>query len=108
MRFYGVHEDKVPEIMEKIEESLWIFEEDGRIEKINREEVRMRIKDILQRIKEWKEKNKFIPPGTIFFFVSTPDSPKAIKIYHLSSLGCSVSLDPPKWKIYKEDLQGKI
>lgn len=108
MRFYGLSEDKMFEVIEKIESGSWILEEDGRIEKISQEEAKTKLRELLEKVKEWKEKSKHIPPGTLFFFVSTPNNPQAIKVYDLSSLGCSSSLDPAKWKIYKEEFKGKV
>ncbi len=59
-------------------------------------------------VKGWKEQNKHLPTGTVFFFVSTPDNPQAFKVYDLSSLGCSTKLDPARWKVYKKELLGQV
>lgn len=104
MRFYGVQEDKLLEVIDKIKDGLWVFEEDSRREELSSEDAKRKVLELVERVKAWKEGNRHIPVGTVFFFVSTPDDPKAFKVYDLSSLGCSVSLNPAKYKLYSKEL----
>ncbi len=108
MRFYGVLEERMVEIIENVSDGEWIIEEDGKKEELSAQEVKEKLLELVQKVKTWKEENKYIPSGTIFFFVSTPDSPQAFKVYDLSSLGCSTKLDPARWKIYKKELLGQV
>ncbi len=105
MRFYGIpSEDRVLEIIELIREGEWVFEEKGKKEILEAEQVRERLRSIVEEVKSWKISNKHIPSATTFFFVHEPSEPKAFKIYDLSSLGCSNSLVPPRWKVYRKEL----
>lgn len=106
MRFYGVpSEDRALELIEKLPQGRWILEENSKREVLSREEAKERLRRIVEEVKGWKEQNKHIPPTTTFIFVHEPSEPKAFKIYDLSSLGCSVSLNPPRWKVYLEGLE---
>lgn len=109
MRFYGIaYEEKLHEIVEKIQGGVWIYEEEGKKEELDAEKVKEKLHELIQKVKGWKQENRYIPAGTAFFFVSTPDEPVAIKVYDLTSLGCSPSLNPARWKIYRKELEGKL
>ncbi|MFN4320067.1 MAG: hypothetical protein ACK4FY_06340 [Aquificaceae bacterium] len=109
MRFYGIpSEERVLEIIESIKDGVWIFEENGKTQSLDAEGIKEKLYELVNRVKGWKEQNKHLPAGTVFFFVSTPDEPQAFKVYDLSSLGCSTKLDPARWKIYKKEFLGKL
>jgi len=59
-------------------------------------------------IKGWKEKFGTLSRHTVFVFVDNLNDPSAFKIYDTHSLGCGTSLTPPRWKIYKIELKGKL
>ncbi|RMH81068.1 MAG: hypothetical protein D6674_01515 [Acidobacteria bacterium] len=106
MRFYGVpSEERLAEIIERIEDGEWFYEGDGKREVLSTEQVKRKLTEILEEIKKWKSSNSYIPAGTTFFFVHEPQNPKAFKIYDLSSLGCASSLSPPRWKFYLKGLE---
>lgn len=109
MRFYGIpFEDRVLEIVERITDGAWLYEENGNTEELSAEEVKKKLLELVNMVKSWKQESRHIPAGTTFFFVSTPDNPQAIKVYDLSSLGCSSSLSPARWKVYKKELEGQL
>lgn len=105
MRFYGIpSEERVLEIIENIKDGIWIFEEKGKTQSFDAEGIKEKLRELVNMVKGWKEQNKYLPPSTVFFFVSTPDDPQAFKVYDLSSLGCSTELDPARWKVYRRSL----
>ncbi|SNZ12298.1 hypothetical protein [Hydrogenobacter hydrogenophilus] len=111
MRFYGIpSEEKVLEMIQNIKDGEWFFEDTNAMlkEKLSAEEVKERLKDILLQIKNWKSQMKFLPNNTVFVFVHEPSDPKVFKIYDTSSLGCSSSLSPPRWKIYRKEYEHQI
>ena len=109
MRFYGIpSEDRVLEIIEGIKDGAWVLEEDGKTQTFDAEGIKERLRELVYMVKGWKEQNKYLPTGTVFFFVSTPDNPQAFKVYDLSSLGCSTKLDPARWRVYKKELLGQV
>lgn len=109
MRFYGIaSEDRIFEIVQKITEGIWLYEENGQKQELDVDGVREKLLELVRTVKSWKEENRHLPAGTTFFFVSTPDNPQALKVYDLSSLGCSSSLSPARWKVYRKELEGKI
>lgn len=108
MRFYGIpSEDRVAEIVEMMKEETWIYEDlqEGVRERLSLEKTKEKLMELIRTVKGWKESNKHIPSATTFFFVHTPSDPKAFKVYDLSSLGCSSSLSPARWLIYREGLE---
>ncbi len=109
MRFYGIpSEDRMYEIVERIQEGQWIYEENGKKQELDTQRAKEKLLELTTMVKKWKEEARSIPAGTTFFFVSTPDNPQAIKVYDLSSLGCSSSLSPARWKVYKKELEGQL
>ncbi len=101
MRFYGIpSEDRALELLSEMPEGRWVFVENSTHIEFDLEQARERLREIFLQIKGWKEGNKYIPQTTTFIFVHTPADPKHFKVYDLSSLGCSVSLNPPKWECY--------
>ncbi|MCS7284951.1 MAG: hypothetical protein NZ527_04455 [Hydrogenobacter thermophilus] len=109
MRFYGIASaSRLMEVLEHIEDGVWFFEDTktGSRERLDGNQVKEKLRDILKQVEEWKEK-LLIPKNTVFVFVHEPSDPKAFKIYDTSSLGCASSLSPPRWKIYKEGVQIK-
>ncbi|WP_448587422.1 hypothetical protein [Thermocrinis sp.] len=101
MRFYGIpSEDRALEILENIPNGLWLFSEGSHRVQLSSEEVKEKLKEVILTVKSWKEKEKHIPQSTTFVFIHTPSEPKHFKVYDLSSLGCSPSLNPPKWECY--------
>ncbi len=109
MRFYGIpSEERMLNIVEKISDGVWFYEENGKREELFSDEVKRKLVELVHLVKGWKEESRHIPLGTTFFFVSTPDNPTAIKVYDLSSLGCSSSLSPARWKFYKKELEGQL
>jgi len=106
LRFYGIpSEDRALEIVEGLVEGRWVFEEGSSKERLSTKQAKERLRAIIEQVKSWKEQNKHIPKTTTFIFVHEPSSPKAFKIYDLSSLGCSTSLNPPRWRVYLEGLE---
>jgi hypothetical protein len=69
-----------------------------------KDQIKNRLLDIANEIKNWKESLTLIPSNTIFVFVADKEEPRAFKIYDTSSLGCSTTLTPPRWKIYQKGL----
>ncbi len=109
MRFYGIpSEDRILEIVERMTEGAWLYEENGNRQELSVEEAKGKLFELVNMVKGWKQESRHIPTGTTFFFVSTPDNPQAIKVYDLSSLGCSSSLSPARWKLYRKELQGQL
>jgi hypothetical protein len=101
MRFYGIpSEDRALELLARMPEGRWVFVEDSIQTELDLEQAREKLREIFLLIKGWKEGNKYIPQTTTFIFVHTPDQPKHFKIYDLSSLGCSINLNLPKWECY--------
>ncbi|MEN3028569.1 MAG: hypothetical protein ABDH29_05025 [Aquificaceae bacterium] len=109
MRFYGISsEDRILEIVESIADGEWIFEEEGEKRLLSLEEARLRLKELVELVKNWKGQMKHLPAGTALIFVHEPSEPKAFKIYDLSSLGCASSLNPPRWKVYRRDMEAQL
>jgi hypothetical protein len=111
MRFYGIPtEERLARIVEAIEEGEWVFEDlkEGRKERIGASEAKERLRDLVAQIRKWKEEFSTVAKATVFAFVHDPDRPRAFKIYDPSSLGCSTELTPPRWKVYREDLEGRV
>lgn len=109
MRFYGIHsEERILEILENLEGDSWIFEDNGKKETLDLQGAKTKLLELVKMVKSWKESNRYIPLCTAFFFVSLPDKPQAFKVYDLSSLGCSSSLSPARWKVYKKELEGQV
>lgn len=109
MRFYGIpSEERALEIVDAIKDGNWVYEESSHREVMDAQAVKEKLREIIKQVREWKENNRHIPAGTAFIFVHEPSDPKVFKIYDLSSLGCSPSLNPPRWKIYREELSGHI
>ncbi|WP_448583806.1 hypothetical protein [Thermocrinis sp.] len=101
MRFYGIpSEDRALEILENIPDGMWILKDNSSQIRLTSQQVKEKLKDIILTIKSWKEREKHIPQTTVFLFVHTPSEPKHFKIYDLSSLGCGVNLNPPRWECY--------
>lgn len=103
-------EEKVLEMIQNIKDGEWFFEDTNVMlkEKLSAEEVKERLKDILLQIKNWKLQMRSLPNNTVFVFVHEPSDPKVFKIYDTSSLGCSSSLSPPRWKIYRKEYEYQI
>ncbi len=111
MRFYGIpSEDRVLEIIETINGGVWIFEDtkEGKKETHSSEEIKRILKELTEEVKRWKEGLSTLTKTTVFIFVHEPSNPKAFKIYDTSSLGCSTSLTPPRWKVYIKELEGEV
>ena len=107
MRFYGIpSEDRVLEIVNNIVQGEWIFEDTKEKERkvLSSEEAKKLLQDLVNEVKSWKENLSTLSKSTVFIFVSEPSEPKAFKIYDTSSLGCSTSLTPPRWKVFLKDL----
>lgn len=96
------------EILENIGEGLWVFEEGEKRQVLNSEEVKEKLKELVSLVREWKSQIRQLPASTPLFFVHEPSEPKAFKIYDLSSLGCAPSLNPPRWKVYRKELEGQL
>ncbi len=111
MRFYGIpSEDRALEIVKSIDRGEWIYEdtkEKTRLE-LDHEEVKEKLKNLVEEVKRWKEELSTLTQGTVFIFVCEPQEPKAFKIYDTSSLGCSTSLTPPRWKVYLKELEKSL
>ncbi|WP_340696011.1 hypothetical protein [Hydrogenobacter thermophilus] len=108
MRFYGIgSESRVLEVLQIINDGVWFFEDtkSGLRERLDAEQLKERLKSILSQIESWKSQMSFLPKNTAFVFIHEPSDPKAFKIYDTSSLGCSSSLSPPRWKVYKEGVE---
>ncbi len=88
----------------------WIYEDLGdKIEELLKgAELKERLKHIYESIKSWKEKFGILSKHTVFVFVDSVKNPSALKIYDTKSLGCGTSLAPPRWKIYKRELKGRL
>ncbi|MEJ5338616.1 MAG: hypothetical protein WHS43_03055 [Aquificaceae bacterium] len=109
MRFYGIaSEERILEIVERITDGVWVYEDNGKREELDVEGAKKKLLELVNMVKGWKEESRHIPAGTTFFFVSTPESPQAVKVYDLSSLGCSSSLSPARWKVYRKELEGQL
>jgi hypothetical protein len=101
MRFYGIpSEDRALELLAGMPEGKVGVCGGLHTNRVRFRAGREKLREIFLLIKGWKEGNKYIPQTTTFIFVHTPDQPKHFKVYDLSSLGCSVNLDPPKWECY--------
>ncbi|NPA40652.1 MAG: hypothetical protein GXO18_00045 [Aquificae bacterium] len=108
MRFYGVpSENRVLEIVESIKNGEWVFEDTKEKvkETLSFEEAKAKLRQLVEEVKRWKEQLTTLTQGTVFIFVHEPSEPKAFKIYDTSSLGCSTSLTPPRWKVYLKELE---
>lgn len=111
MRFYGIpSEDRALEIIEGISSGEWVFEDlkNSKREVLSGEEVKERLRGVIEEIKGWKEGFTTLAKGTIFLFVHEPGNPRAFKIYDTSSLGCGTQLTPPRWKVYLRQLEGSF
>jgi hypothetical protein len=111
MRFYGIpSEERVLEVIQNIKDGEWFFEDTNAKlkEKLSAKEVKERLENILSQIKNWKLQMRSIPNNTVFVFVHEPSNPKVFKIYDTSSLGCSSSLSPPRWKIYLKEYEDQV
>ncbi|MDW8293782.1 MAG: hypothetical protein RMK21_00295 [Aquificaceae bacterium] len=109
MRFYGISsEDKAMEMVESISEGEWVFEEEGNKRLLSLEEARLKLKELVELVKSWKSQMKHLPAYTALIFVHEPSEPKAFKIYDLTSLGCASSLNPPRWKLYRRDIEAQL
>jgi hypothetical protein len=111
MRFYGIpSESRALEIVESVNSGEWVFEDvkENRKETLSSEQAREKLKAIIEEVKGWKEQLTTLTQGTVFIFVHEPSQPKAFKIYDTSSLGCSTSLTPPRWKVYLKELEGQV
>lgn len=111
MRFYGVpSENRVLEMLENLKEGEWVFEDTKEKSKrmLSFEEAKVKLKELVEEVKSWKEQLTTLTQGTVFIFVHEPSEPKAFKIYDTSSLGCSTELTPPRWKVYLKELDGKV
>jgi len=109
VRFYGISsEDRVLELAENINPGEWIFEDtrEKKKEVLSEEKAKEKLKEIVDEVRSWREQLTTLTRGTVFIFVHEPDSPRAFKIYDPSSLGCSTSLTPPRWKLYLRELGG--
>ncbi len=108
LRFYGLLKDEdFLNIIEKVSGDIWILEDlkQKTKEEFSYTDVKDRLNSIAQEIKNWKNTIKLMPASTIFVFVHDKDNPVAFKIYDTSSLGCSTTLTPPRWKIYQKGLE---
>ncbi len=108
MRFYGIpSENRVEEIIADIKEGVWVYEDlKGQVrQELSPEEVKEKLKEILEQVREWKGSFTTMSQNTIFVFVHEPSEPKAFKIYDTSSLGCSTELTPPRWKVYLKGME---
>jgi len=111
MRFYGIaSEERALEISESINSGEWVFEDtkEGSREVLSSEGAKEKIRWLVGEVKRWKESLTTLTKGTVFIFVHEPSDPRAFKVYDTSSLGCSTSITPPRWKLYLRDLEGKV
>ena len=92
------------------DEDEWIYEDFGekKEELLRGAELKEKLKDIYESIRNWKEKFGTLSKHTVFVFVDSVNNPSALKIYDTKSLGCGTSLTPPRWKIYRRELKGKL
>ncbi len=107
MRFQGIpSEEAVLELIQKLPEGEWVFEDlkEGRKELLSAESARRLLAGLIDQVKGWKESFTTLGRGTVFVFVHDREKPRAFKIYDPSSLGCSTSLTPPRWKLYLREL----
>ncbi len=111
IRFYGIPSEKrVLNIVERIESGDWVFEDTKERTKVklSAEEAKERLRELIDKVIRWKETFSTLTKGTVFIFVHEPESPKAFKIYDTSSLGCSSTPTPPRWKVYRRELEGQV
>jgi len=112
MRLEGLlSEDQLLDVIKNInDEEEWIYEDlkDKKLENLKGMELKERLREIHGTIKGWKEKFGTLSRHTVFVFVDNLNDPSAFKIYDTHSLGCGTSLTPPRWKIYKIELKGKL
>ncbi len=107
MRFYGLLKDEdFTDIIQKVSGDIWIFEDvkAKTKEELSKDQIKNRLLEISNEIISWKKTLTLMPSNTIFVFVSDKEDPKAFKIYDTSSLGCSTTLTPPRWKIYQKGI----
>ncbi len=112
MRLEGLlSDDQLLDVIKNIcDGDEWIYEdlEEKKEELLRGVELKERLKHIYESIKSWKEKFGTLSKHTVFVFVDSVSDPSALKIYDTRSLGCGTSLTPPRWKIYKRELKGKL
>ncbi|NPA33083.1 MAG: hypothetical protein GXO04_05605 [Aquificae bacterium] len=111
MRLYGIpSEERALEIAQNIKEGEWVLEDlkENRKQELSPEKAREVFKELINRVKEWKEKSAMLTKHSIFIFVDNPQNPSAIKVYDTSSLGCGTSLLPERWRLYRKELEGKF
>jgi len=109
MRLYGIpSEERAEEIAQNIKEGEWVFEDlkEGIKENLSAEEAREKFKELIGKVRSWKEEFKTLSRYAIFIFVDDSSSPKAIKVYDTSSLGCGTKLVPERWRLYRKELEG--
>jgi hypothetical protein len=107
LRFYGLLKDEdFLNIVQKISGDNWIIEDtkSKTKEELSKDQIKNRLLDIANEIKNWKQTLTLMPSNTIFVFVADKEEPRAFKIYDTSSLGCSTTLPPPRWKVYKKGI----
>jgi len=107
LRFYGLLKDEdFSDIVQKISGDNWIIEDtkSKTKEELSKDQIKNRLLDIANEIKNWKQTLTLMPSNTIFVFVADKEEPRAFKIYDTSSLGCSTTLTPPRWKVYQKGL----
>ncbi len=107
MRFYGLLKDEdFLNIIQKVSGDTWIVEDvkSKTKEELSKEQIKKRLLEIANEIDTWKKTLTLIPSNTVFVFVSDKEESRAFKIYDTSSLGCSTTLTPPRWKIYQQGL----
>ncbi len=107
MRFYGLLKDEdFLNIIQKVSGDVWIVEDlkSKTKEELSKDQTKHRLLEIANEINSWKQTLTLMPSNTIFVFVADKDDPKAFKIYDTSSLGCSTTLPPPRWRIYQKGI----
>ncbi|MGC8676950.1 MAG: hypothetical protein ACP5UF_01835 [Hydrogenobaculum sp.] len=107
MRFYGLLKDEdFLNIIQKVSGESWIIEDtkSKTKEEFSKDQIKHRLLEIANEINSWKQILTLMPSNTIFVFVADKEEPKAFKIYDTSSLGCSTTLPPPRWKVYQKGI----
>ncbi|AAC07857.1 putative protein [Aquifex aeolicus VF5] len=111
MRLYGIpSEDRAEEIANNIKEGEWVFvdRQENKKEFLSAEEAREKFKELINQVRSWKEQMSTLSKYAIFIFVDDTQNPKAIKVYDTSSLGCSTSLVPERWRLYRKEMEGEF